>query len=316
MAKEKVLITGGAGYLGNIFTKKLLDEGFKVTCLDNLMYRQDYSLLPLASNPNFDFIYGDVRDEQLLKEIIPKSDTIVPLAAIVGMPACKQKPFDAESINRDSIISLDKIRSRNQKLIYPNTNSGYGTKSGQFHCTEETPLEPISLYGITKCQAEKAILDSDKDAIVLRLASVFGVSPRMRLELSLHDMIVQALNKRAIVLTEGDSMRNYIYIKDIAKAFQHCVENYDSMKNNVYNLGSDNANISKKDLAEKVRKHIPGTEIHQDDINKDPDKRNYLVSNEKLRQAGFEATTSIDYGLQELTKVISIMLKNNPHSNL
>jgi nucleoside-diphosphate-sugar epimerase len=316
MNKEKVLITGGAGYLGNAITRRLLDEGVQVACLDNLMYRQDNSILPLAANPDFEFVYGDVRDEGLLKEIVPKYDTLIPLAAIVGMPACKQKPFDAISINRDAVISLNRIRSPSQKLIYPNTNSGYGTKSGAFYCTEETPLEPISLYGIMKCEAEKAVLDSD-NGLVFRLASVFGVSSRMRLELSFHDAIMQALTRKSIIVSEGESTRNYIYIGDIASAFNFAVQNYSSLiPGKVYNLGSDGANISKIKLAEKVRDHIPGTMVYEDTVTKDPDKRNYMVSNDKLRKAGFEANTSIDKGIAEVTRAFSIVVKNDAGRNL
>jgi len=317
MEKEKILITGGAGYLGNVMTRKFLDEGFNVTCLDNFMYRQDYSIFPLTSNPNFEFVYGDVRDNELLEKLVPQFDVIIPLAAIVGMPACKQKPFDSQSINRDAIINLNRIRSKDQKLIFPNTNSGYGTKSGEYYCTEETPLEPISHYGIMKCEAEKDILESDKDAVVFRLASVFGVSPRMRLELSFHDAVMQAITRKSIVVSEGDSTRNYIYIRDIADAFNYSINSYNSLtKGRVYNLGSDGANISKINLAKKVAEHIPGTIIYEDNITKDPDKRNYMVSNEKLRQAGFEANTSIDKGIEEVTKAFSIILRNDPGRNM
>lgn len=317
MGKEKVLVTGGAGYLGNVITRRLLDENYEVTCLDNLMYRQDAPISALSSNSDFDFIYGDVQDNTLLKKLVPDFDIIIPLAAIVGMPACNRRPFLAGPINRDAVINLNEARSNSQRVIFPNTNSGYGTKSGEFHCTEETPLEPISLYGITKVEAERALLDSDKDSIVLRLASVFGMSQRMRLELSFHDMVVQALKRKAIVLTEGDSTRNYVYIQDVAGAFLHSIEHYEEMVDKrVFNLGSDDANITKRGLAEKVQEHISGTQILEDEITQDVDKRNYLVSNERLRKAGFEATTSISQGIAEVTKGVAIMLENDPHSNM
>jgi len=314
--KEKVLITGGAGYLGNVIMRHLLDEGCKVTCLDNLMYRQDYSVFPLAANPNFRFVFGDVRDESLLKELSPKYDAIIPLAAIVGAKPCESRPFDAGTINRDAILSLDRTRSPSQKVIFPNTNSGYGTKSGQFHCDETTPLEPVSLYGVTKCEAERALLDSGKGAVVFRVASVFGVSPRMRQELSFHEMVIQALTKKAIVISEGNFMRNYIYIQDVAEAFLFALANYDRMKGEVFNLGSDELNITRRGLAEKVAEHFPGTLIYESNNEADIDKRNYLVSNEKLRRAGFEAKTSIDYGIEEVAKGLAIMLRNNPHKNI
>lgn len=314
--KESILITGGAGYLGNIISRNFLDKGYRVGCLDNLMYRQDYSIAPLASNPYFEFIFGDVRDRLLLKEQVPKFDIIVPLAAVVGAPACAYRPFEAQTVNEDAIRILEEIRSKNQKVIFPNTNSGYGTKSGQFKCDETTPLEPISLYGKTKCAAEDILLKSDKGSVVYRLASVFGMSPRMRLDLSFHDMVLQALTQHAIVMSEGGFTRNYIYIGDIAKGFQYAVENYDNMVGEAFNLGLDEGNIKRTDLAHKVAMHITGTLIYENTSKADPDKRNYLVSNEKLRKAGFEAKTSIDYGIDELKKGLSIMLKNNPNRNV
>lgn len=316
MRKERVLITGGAGYLGNVLTRRLLDDGHQVSCIDNLLYRQDYSIFPLASNPRFNFIYGDARDERRLTEIVPQHDIIIPLAAIVGAPASKARPVDTQTLNEDAIVALNKIRSSQQLMIFPNTNSGYGTRTGQYKCDESTPLEPVSLYGITKCNAEKAITDSEKGFVVFRLASVFGVSPRMRLDLSQHKMILQALTYKTIPLSEGNNTRNYIYIGDVASAFQFAIANYDEMSGNVYNCGSDGANISKGDLATKIAGHVPGTRIFVNETEKDEDKRNYLVSNEKLRKAGFEATTSLDTGIQEVIRGLSIMSGNNPHSNI
>ncbi|MDP3881857.1 MAG: NAD(P)-dependent oxidoreductase [Nanoarchaeota archaeon] len=316
MSKERILITGGAGYLGNVMTRHFLDQGFQVGCLDNLLYRQDYSIFPLAANPDFEFIHGDVRDKALLERVIPRYDIIIPLAAIVGAPASKARPVDTETVNRDAIITLDQIRSANQRLLFPNTNSGYGTKSGQFECDENTPLEPISLYGTTKCEGEKTLRESSKGGVIFRLASVFGVSPRMRLDLSFHSMVVDALTKKAIVLSEGNFTRNYVYIGDVAQAFAFGIQNYDQMNGEAYNLGSDQANISKNDLAAKVAKHIPGTQLFQHEVERDEDKRNYLVSNDKLRKAGFEAKTSLETGIAEVTRGVSIMLKNNPHKNI
>ncbi|MDP1728864.1 MAG: NAD(P)-dependent oxidoreductase [archaeon] len=316
MSKESILITGGAGFLGNIITRHFLGNGHKVGCLDNLMYRQDYSIMPLASDPNFEFIFGDVRDEALLKKQVPKFDVIFPLAAIVGGPACEHRPFDAQTINQDAVVLIEKIMGAGQKIVFPNTNSGYGTKSGTFHCNEMTPLEPISLYGKTKCAAEDAVRGSNKGSVVYRLASVFGVSPRMRAELSFHDMVLQAMTTGAIVMSEGSFTRNYVYIKDVASAFEYASNNYDSMKGEAFNLGCDDANITRRGLAQKVATHIPGTIIYENESKADPDKRNYLVSNEKLRKAGFEAKTSIDYGIQEVIRGFSIMLKNNPNKNV
>ncbi|NCO11756.1 hypothetical protein CO038_01135 [Candidatus Pacearchaeota archaeon CG_4_9_14_0_2_um_filter_39_13] len=316
MAKERVLITGGAGFLGNVLTRRFLGEGHKVTCLDNLMYRQDQSIMPLAANPDFEFVFGDVRDRALMEEQVPRHDIVFHMAAIVGAPASEQRPFDTKSINQDSVAILESVRGKGQKVVFPNTNSGYGTKSGQFHCDETTPLEPISLYGVTKCAGEDILLQSGKGAVVYRLASVFGISPRMRLDLSFHDMVLQALSTGAIVMSEGSFTRNYVHIQDVASGFQHAIQNYDSMVGEAFNLGSDGANITRKDLAMKVSQRIPGTVVYENEGKADLDKRNYLVSNEKLRRVGFEANRTIDQGIEEVRRGLAIMLKNNPYRNV
>jgi len=241
---ERVLITGGAGYIGSFLIGHLLNKGNKVTCLDNLLYGQK-SLFHYCNNSNFEFIYGDARNKKLLENIVPDFDILIPLAALVGAPLCDLKPKDAKSTNLDAIIMLNEIRSKNQKIIFPTTNSGYGTKSRKKFCTEETPLEPISLYGQLKCQAEKYLLEFEKDVITLRLATVFGISPRMRTDLLVNDFVLKAVRDGVIIIYEGDSKRNYIHIKDIAKAFEHCIKNYESMKNETYNVGLSSANISK-----------------------------------------------------------------------
>lgn len=313
--KNNVLITGGSGYLGSVLIGHLLDKEYKVTCLDNLSYGQK-SLLHYASNPNFDFIYGDARNRELMKKILPNFDVIIPLAAIVGMPACNLKPFDAGSINRDAVIMIDELRRSDQKVIYPNTNSGYGTKSGEVFCTEETPLEPISLYGRVKCEAEKHLLESKKDAITLRLATVFGISPRMRTDLLVNDFVHKAMKDGYIIIYEKDFKRNFIHIKDVARAFEHCIENFDAMKNNAYNVGLEEANLSKAELAEKIKKYIPNFEIIYKEVGEDPDKRNYIVSNRKIMTTGFSPKYSLDDGIKELIKGYSILLKNDPYKNL
>ncbi len=314
-AKEKVLITGGSGYLGSVLTGHLLEKGYEVTCLDNLMYGQK-SLLIYASNPNFNFIYGDARNKKLLEKILPEFDVIIPLAAIVGMPVCDLKPLEAESINRDAVILINELRSLQQKLIYPNTNSGYGTKTGEMFCTEETPLEPVSLYGITKCQAESSLLSSGKPTIVLRLATVFGLSPRMRTDLLVNDFVYKAMNDSYIIIYQKDFKRNYIHIKDVARVFEHCIINFEKMKNNIYNVGLEDANLSKAELAEKIRSYIPKFEIVYKEVGEDPDKRNYIVSNQKILKTGFSPIYSLDYGIKELIKGFSILLKNDPYKNL
>lgn len=310
MTKEKILITGGAGYIGSILTEHLLKQEYSVTCLDNLSFGHN-SLLHLAGNPNFNFIYGDVRNRKLLEKFIPNFDVIIPLSAIVGAPQCDSNPVDAELINRNSVIAMNDIRNAKQKIIFPTTNSGYGTTTGDLYCTEETPLNPISLYGRTKAEAEQNLLDSDKDAITLRLATVFGMSPRMRTDLLVNDFVFKALTDRYLVLYEKDFKRNYVHVRDVARCFEHCIKNYESMKNNAYNVGLDSANLSKEELAEKVKKHIPKLDITCRDIDNDPDKRNYIVSSKKLMNTGFECKYDLDYGIEELIKGYSLILKKN-----
>lgn len=312
---ERVLITGGAGYLGSVLTGHLLNEGYKVTCLDNLMYKQN-SLFNFSSNKNFNFVYGDCRNEKLLEKLVSNADILFPFAAIVGMSACDKNPKDAIEINYEAVVRLNKIRSNNQKLIFPTTNSGYGTKSGELHCTEETPLEPISLYGETKVNAEKAILEDEKNKITLRLATVFGTSPRMRTDLLVNDFVLKALRDGYVVLYEAHFKRNYIHIKDVARCFQHCIENFDSMKNQTYNLGLEDANLSKLELSEKIKAYIPKFEIICKEIGEDPDKRNYIVSNKKILGAGFSPSFSLDDGIKELLKGYEILLKNDPCKNI
>lgn len=315
MYKKSILITGGAGYLGSVLIGHFLEKGYKVTCLDNLSYGQK-SLFQYASHQDFEFVYGDVRNRTLLENLVPKFDVIIPLAAIVGMPACDLKPMDAESINRDAIFLINEIRSSEQLLIFPNTNSGYGTKSGEMFCTEETPLEPISIYGKTKCAAEKHLLNSEKPAITLRLATVFGNSPRMRNDLLVNDFVYKAMTDGYIVIYEKDFKRNFIHIKDVARAFEHCIENFESMKSNAYNVGLEEANLSKAELAELVKKYIPKFEIIYMEVGEDPDKRNYIVSNQKIMRTGFIPEYSLEYGIKELIKGYSILLKNNPYKNI
>lgn len=308
MTNKKVLITGGAGYIGTVLAEHLLENNYNVTVLDNLGFGYN-SLIHLITNPNFEFIYGDVRDNELLKKIIPGFDIIIPLAAIVGAPQCDLNPIDAGLINRDAIIAINNIRNNNQILIFPNTNSGYGTTTGELYCTEETPLNPISIYGKTKCEAENNLLNSGKDTIVLRLATVFGMSPRMRTDLLVNNFVLKAMTDSYLVIYEKNFKRNYIHVKDVARAFEHCIRNYDSMKNKPYNVGLDDANLSKEELAEKIKGHIPKLDITYKDINNDPDKRNYIVSNQRLLNTGFLPVFSLDYGIKELMKGYNLMFK-------
>lgn len=297
---ERVLVTGGAGYLGSILCEHLLDAGYRVTVVDNLMYGQA-SLFHICAHPGFEFVRGDAREEDLMQRLVKEADIIIPLAAIVGAPACKQDPWLAKSVNLEAVQLINRLRSPQQLVIYPTTNSGYGTKSGETYCTEDTPLEPISLYGQTKVQAELELLET-ANIITLRLATVFGMAPRMRLDLLVNHFVYAAVTDGYLVIFEKDFKRNYIHIRDVADCMIHSIQNADRMVGRAYNAGLDEANLSKEELALKVKEYVPNFYIHFAPIGSDPDKRNYIVSNQRLREAGFVAKRSIDAGIQELIK--------------
>lgn len=299
------LVTGGAGYIGSILCEHLLDAGHNVTVLDNLMYGHA-ALMHLAADRRFRFVRGDVRDTAVLREQLKTADVIIPLAALVGAPACQRDPFTAVSVNLESILELLKLRSPNQRLIYPNTNSGYGAQSGEQYCTEETPLEPISLYGRTKVDAEKAVLDSG-ESITLRLATVFGLSPRMRLDLLVNHFTYAAVTDGYLVVFEKDFKRNYVHISDVADCFLHCIDEFDRMSGRCYNLGLDDANLSKSELVTLIQTFVPRFYVHYAEVGEDPDKRNYIVSNARLLTAGFAARRGLSGGIEELLTGYSMM---------
>ena len=297
---RRVLVTGGAGYLGSILCERLLAAGHRVTALDNLMYGQP-SLFHLCADPAFDFVHGDARDETLLATLLRQADVIVPLAAIVGAPACDRDPWLATSVNLEAIRLLNRRRSRSQLVVFPTTNSGYGTTSGEVQCTEDSPLAPVSLYGRDKVDAEAELLGSP-NAITLRLATVFGMAPRMRLDLLVNHFVYAAVTDGYLVVFEKDFKRNFIHVRDVADCFAHCLDHADDMVGRAYNAGLDAANVSKAELALAVKAHVPRFYIHFSEVGSDPDKRNYVVSNERLRKAGFEARRSLDDGIRELIK--------------
>lgn len=295
----KILITGGAGYLGSVITGKMLKEGHEVVVLDKLIFKQ-VSLLPYTSNPNFKFIYGDVRNESLLERLCNEVDTIIPLAAIVGFPACDAEPELAKEINFKQIFNIVKFtKGKNKKILYPNTNSGYGIGVGQTECTEESPLNPISVYGTTKCAAEN-FLRASTDAITFRLATVFGVSPRMRTDLLVNDFTYKAITDKYIVVFEKNFKRNFIHIQDVANVFHFMLENYDKYKGEVYNVGLSDANLSKQELLEKIQSHVKDFAVSYNDYYEDPDKRDYIVSNAKVESTGWYPEWTIDMGIDEL----------------
>jgi len=293
-----VLVTGGAGYLGSVLCERLLNAGCRVTTVDNLMYQQR-SLFHLCGNPNFNFVFGDVRDKELMGRLVKAADVLIPLAAVVGAPACERDPGLARSVNLEAVRLLNGLRSADQLVVYPTTNSGYGTQTGNLFCTEETPLEPISLYGQTKTQAETELLQAP-NVITLRLATVFGMSSRMRLDLLVNHFVYAAVTEGYLVIFEKDFKRNYIHIRDVADCFVHCIENRKAMGGRPYNAGLDAANLSKGELALKIKEYVPNFYVHFAPVGSDPDKRNYIVSNQRLRQTGFEACRSLDDGIREL----------------
>lgn len=305
-----VLITGGAGYLGSTLAEHLLDNGYNVTVLDNLMYRQ-LSLLHLFKRSNFKFIKSDVRDTEQLTRLVNHHDIIIPLAAIVGMPACKNNPQLAVDVNYLQIKNIVDILRTDQKLIIPNTNSQYGSSADII--TEESPFKPLSLYAETKCNAEDYVLNKG-NGIVLRLATVFGVSPRMRQDLLVNDFVYKSVVDGYLVLFEGHFKRNYIHVQDIANTFLFMIQNYNTCNGQVYNVGLSTANLSKLELAKKIKNHIPNLVIKQDEFNKDFDQRNYIVSNSKLERLGWKPKYDLDYGIKQLIDAYQIIISNNNRS--
>ena len=303
----KVLITGGAGYLGSNLTRHLLEAGYTVTVLDNLMYDQ-VTLLHLFGNPKFQFELGDVRDKKLLQELVGLNDVIIPLAAIVGMPACKANPELTVAVNYQQVADIVEVLRDDQKLILPNTNSQYGSSDSII--TEESPFNPLSLYAKTKCDAENTML-AKGNGVSLRLATVFGVSPRMRTDLLVNDFVYKSVVDGYLVLFEAHFKRNYIHVQDIARTFQFIIENYDKCKGHAFNVGLSTANLSKLELAEKIKSHIPSLVIKQDDFKEDFDKRNYIVSNEKLEALGWKPIYDLDYGIKQLMSAYKIVINKN-----
>lgn len=292
----KILITGGAGYLGSVLTETLLKQGHFVTVLDSLCYNQ-LSLSGFFHNKLFKFILGDVRDTFLLEKLVNLNDVIIPLAAIVGMPACKANPQAAIDINLNQIKNIIKFSTKEKKIILPNTNSQYGSSTEII--TENSPFKPLSLYAETKCDAEKALLDSG-NGIALRLATVFGVSYRMRMDLLVNDLVYKSLTDGYLVLFESHFIRNYIHVRDVAKAFSFMIDNYDNCKNNAFNVGLSEANLNKFQLAEIIKNFVPELVIVQNEFKKDLDQRNYRVSNEKIEALGWKPDFSLTRGVEEL----------------
>jgi nucleoside-diphosphate-sugar epimerase len=311
---KKVLITGGAGYLGSILTEVLLNKKYQVTVLDNLAYKQ-ISVAPFTYNKNFKFVLGDVTNETLLKSLVEQHDIIIPLAAIVGMPSCKAQPELTIKVNYEQVKNITQWASKNQMILIPNTNSQYGSSTEII--TEESPFKPLSLYAETKCNAEKAILDSG-NGIALRLATVFGMSYRMRMDLLVQDFVYKAVTDGYLVLFESHYIRNYIHVRDIANTFLFMIENYEKCNNNAFNVGLSSANCTKLELANKIKQFVPDLVIVENNFKQDFDQRNYMVSNAKLESKGWKPEFDLEDGIQELIAGYQLInkFKNKDFTNL
>lgn len=309
----KLLITGGAGYIGSVLTPHLLAQGHDVTVLDNYLFGQT-TLLDCCKHEGFHAVRGDCRDEALVKSLVAKADAIIPLAALVGAPLCKNDPIGARTINQDAVEMLCRLASPSQWVLMPVTNSGYGIgESGKF-CTEDTPLRPLSLYGTTKVAAEEAVLQRT-NGLTFRLATVFGLSPRMRVDLLVNDFVHRAITDRAVVIFEGHFKRNYIHIQDVARAFTFALDHFEQMKGRAYNAGLEEANLSKLELCAVIKKHLPAFTYLEAPVGEDPDKRDYIVSNQRLLATGFRTEWDLDRGIRELIKGYAL-LRNARFSNV
>jgi len=308
-----ILVTGGAGYIGSILVPDLLAAGYKVTIVDNFMFKQA-SLNHVCNNPNFEVIKGDIRNKQVMASPLKKADIIIPLAALVGAPLCNLDPIGATTINHDAISLMLDLVAKNQVILMPTTNSAYGTGDENNFCTEESPLRPISQYAIEKVAIEKELMQRE-NAISFRLATVFGMSPRMRTDLLVNDFTYRAINDKFVVLFESSFKRNYIHIRDVSRVFQHGIVNFEKMKGQIYNIGLSDANVSKKELCDQIQKQISDFIYLEAPVGKDPDQRNYIVSNQKIENTGFKTTVNLEEGISELIKGYK-MIKNSLYGNV
>ena len=309
---KNILVTGGAGYIGSMLVPELLKEGHKITVIDNFMYKQN-SLASVCANKNFEIINGDIRNIELIKTLIDKNEIILPLAAIVGAPLCDKDPYAAQSINHDAIIKMFNVCSKGHQIIMPTTNSAYGSGGHNNFCDEKSKLNPISRYAIDKVEVEKHLMQRE-NSISYRLATVFGMSPRMRIDLLVNDFTYRAFHDSAVVVFEGHFKRNYIHVRDVVSAFIHGINNFSKMKSEIFNVGLSDANLSKLDLCKEIKKQLPNFTFVEEKIKQDPDQRNYIVSNLKIEKTGFKALYSTADGIKELIKGYT-MIKNQNFGN-
>jgi nucleoside-diphosphate-sugar epimerase len=308
-----ILVTGGAGYLGSTMVPDLLKAGHKVTVLDNFMFQQS-SLNHVCNDPNFSIVKGDIRIKSVMQPLVKNADIVIPLAALVGAPLCTLDPVGATTVNHDAISMMIGLLAKDQIVLMPTTNSAYGTGDENNYCTEESPLRPISQYAIEKVGIEKELMQRE-NVISFRLATVFGMSPRMRIDLLVNDFTYRAVNDKFIVLFESAFKRNYVHVKDVSRAFQHAIGNFGLMKGQIYNVGLSDANVSKKELCERIQNQIPNFVFIEAAFGKDPDQRNYIVSNAKIEATGFKTEYSLDKGIEELIKGYT-MIKNTRYGNV
>ena len=309
----KILLTGGAGYLGSTMTGYLLDAGYEVTVIDNFMFGEA-SLNHFCNHDRFKVVNGDVRVKETIAPLVAEADIIIPLAALVGAPICKKDPIAAKSTNFDAVLLLLNLVSNDQWILMPTTNSAYGSGDDNNYCTEESPLNPISSYAIEKVEVEKHFMERE-NVISFRLATVFGMSPRMRIDLLVNDFTYRAVKDNTVVLFESHFKRNYIHVRDVSRVFIHGLKNFETMKGNIFNVGLSDANVSKKELCECIASIVPGFMYMENDIGTDPDQRNYIVSNAKLEATGFKPIVSLDHGILELVKGYE-MIKNTRYGNV
>jgi len=309
----KILVTGGAGYIGSVLVPQLLNNGHEVKVVDSFMYNQA-SLLDCCNHKKLTIIRGDARDKNIVSKSMEDVDAIFPLACLTGAPLCTNDPLAARSVIVEAVKLILDLRSENQIIVYPTTNSGYGIGQKDIFCTEETPLRPVSLYGKLKVETEKILLE-DGNAITLRLATAFGVSPRMRLDLLVNDFVYRAVNDKFLVLFQAHFKRNYIHVRDVTKAFIHALGNFETMKNQAYNVGLSDANLSKEELCQEIKKQLSSFYFVEADIGEDPDKRDYIVSNERIEATGFKPDVSLQEGISELIKGYQI-IKRNQFANI
>ena len=308
-----ILVTGGAGYLGSTMVPDLLAAGHKITVLDNFLFKQT-SLNHCCYHPNFSVVKGDIRQKDTMSKLMKEADVIIPLAALVGAPLCNLDPIGATTINHDAIELMLKLLSKDQIVLMPTTNSAYGTGDKDNYCNEESPLRPISQYAIEKVGIEKELMQNE-NAISFRLATVFGMSPRMRIDLLVNDFTYRAVNDGFVVLFESHFKRNYIHVRDVSRVFQHALNNHGAMKGEIYNVGLSDANVSKKELCEHIQKQLPNFIFIDEQIGRDPDQRNYIVSNDKIESTGFRTEFSLERGIGELLKGYT-MIKNSRYGNV